>query len=246
MIGGAPQSEGVPFLWIDPPASRPGRQVQRLIGWDGTHPTLRFLELSDLVVEAGPYPRPPGARVLAETGAGPLILQRTFGSRRGVVWAFDPARSDLPLRVAFPILVLNTLEHLAPEAGALPGALPTGRAQTVDWPTAQATLEGPGGERVELQARGGRIDLPPLERPGAWSLTDGDARRTFAAALLSDADVDLRRAGETAVELDGSAARPDLVRRAGISLRESWRWLAGLALLLLALEGVAFSRRWGR
>jgi len=240
-----PAADGPPLLWIDPGAGRlEAMEGATVLSWDRTHPALRFVELR--AVRFGRlhrFERPPGARVLAETSAGPLILDARVGERRALLWNFDPADSDLPLRAAFPLLVHNALEFLAPVDGGLPGGVATGAARPVRWPASgEVRLRAPGGDELPLTVEAGVLRLPPLEEAGVWTLDDGDRRVSFGASLLDAAESDLRPAAAPAAAAGGSASGRRLESEA--ALRGVWRPLALLALGVLLFEGAAFHRRW--
>ncbi len=93
-------------------------------------PLLRYVDLTTLhVAEATRLSLPDWARTVVPTAAGDPLLYT--GTRDGVatgVLAFEPRHSDLPLQVAFPILVSNLVGELvgasrAPTAAVAPGSL---------------------------------------------------------------------------------------------------------------------------
>lgn len=84
---------------------------------DVNDPLLKFVDLSGVhIAVAQRIVTPPWVRVLVRTTAGdPLILAGETGGRRVVALAFDLHQTDLPLQVAFPILVSNLVEWLQPQ-----------------------------------------------------------------------------------------------------------------------------------
>jgi hypothetical protein len=78
------------------------------------HPLLRQLDLADVnVAEADRLALGPGDVALAGSFGVPLILARAAPGLRIAALAFDPRRSDLPMRAAFPLLIANTLAWTA-------------------------------------------------------------------------------------------------------------------------------------
>lgn len=244
VLRASPEPAGPPFLWIDPLELR--REIARgavVLDTDRSHPALRFVDLHP--VRLGRVPsveRPPGARVLAESSAGPLILEGSRGNRAYLLWAFDPAETDLPLRAAFPLLVRNAVEHLAPEGGGLPGGVAAGVPLEIAWPEGgEVRLVAPDGATTSLTPSGGRLRLPPLEKLGVWRIAGAGREERLAVSLLSADESDLsprmldRPSG-------GGAGAGIAAPRA--TLRGLWRPLAVAALLLLLLESAAFFRRW--
>jgi hypothetical protein len=95
------------------------------------HPLLRQLDLSDVnLAEAHRLALGPGDLALAGSFGVPLLVARERPGLRVAALAFDPRRSDLPMRPAFPLLIANALDWAtrdgdridAPRAGASPTA----------------------------------------------------------------------------------------------------------------------------
>ncbi|MEM7357383.1 MAG: hypothetical protein AAF657_41600, partial [Acidobacteriota bacterium] len=195
------------------------------------------------------------------------ILEGSHHQRRYLLWAFDPLETDLPLRVAWPLLVRNTLDHLAPAGGPLAGGVATGAAISdveIPW-SVMATAESattesvsaheaggvgdgpsliaPNGQRIPLTPRGGSLRLPAFEDVGLWTLTSPGREVRFATSLLDSDESDLRpRAPTRSVATDDDSPLATAPPRA--NLRGLWRPLIALALVLLLLEAMAFHRRW--
>ncbi len=86
----------------------------RLRSLDARDPLLRGVALDGVTVEhATAAALPPGARALVDLDGGTVMLAGGAGERAFVYLGIDPARSDLVLRVAFPVLVANALHALA-------------------------------------------------------------------------------------------------------------------------------------
>jgi hypothetical protein len=245
VAGQAPAPAGPPFLWIDPPGPREGTAPGAVVlDWERTHPALRFVELQP--VRMGHVPRlrrPAGARVLAESSAGPMILEGQEGERAYLLWAFDPMETDLPLRASFPLLVRNSLEHLAPEQSGVAGGIATGRHLEVPWPSGEpARLISPSGEEVALAHAGGSLRTPPIEEIGVWRLVGEGRELRFAGSLLDGEETDLR---PRTVGGRGADSRSRTVSEAALpALHALTPPLILAAILLLLLEGAAYHRRW--
>ena len=142
------------------------------------HPLLRQLDLTDVnVAEAHRLALAPGDVALAASFDVPLIVARERPGLRIAALAFDPRRSDLPMRPAFPLLVANALAWAAREetdAEVAPGVDPG-----VTVRDARESDTAP----VRTLALGGRVLAPPdpsarhSARWGSWALI-------LAAALL--------------------------------------------------------------
>ena len=108
-----PQGAGNPFA-----APRPARPVREPVldpaSLHRDHPLLRQLDLADVnVAEAHRLALGPGDVALAASFDVPLIVARERPGLRIAALAFDPRRSDLPMRPAFPLLVGNALAWAA-------------------------------------------------------------------------------------------------------------------------------------
>jgi hypothetical protein len=80
---------------------------------EGQDPVLRGVALDGLTIQhATAAAVPPGARALVELDGGAVMLAGGAGRGAWVYLGIDPARSDLVLRVAFPVLVANAVHAL--------------------------------------------------------------------------------------------------------------------------------------
>ncbi len=124
-----------PILAIAPPESSPlgtvtGTLVNPGIGsLDASDPMLRYVDLTTVHIgEAIRMELPAWARpVIPGPGTAPLLYSGTLAGRPAAVIAFEPRRSDLPLQVAFPVLLANLAGELlggseTPLDGIAPGA----------------------------------------------------------------------------------------------------------------------------
>ena len=114
-----------------PPGTVLARQAKvdnpRLLLPLAKHPLTEGLNLAELQVHAAVPLRDSGAGVaLARIAQGPLIYALEQAKLRLVYFGFDLLHSDLPLRVAFPVLFHNIFEWFQPQRLEFPGQ--SGRA----------------------------------------------------------------------------------------------------------------------
>jgi hypothetical protein len=117
-------------------------------------PILRYVDLSTThIAEARKLTLPDWARtVIPGPGGAPLLYS---GSRAGLptaVLAFEPRRSDLPLQVAFPILIANLTGELLGGSSAPTEAVQPGSPVSLVIPVGASGLAvtRPDGSVVEL------------------------------------------------------------------------------------------------
>ncbi len=250
------------LLFIAPPASIPDlfdvvgqvtNPAPRLALED--HPLLQNIDLSETqiltttvvsatdwsrVVVAGEIqPNPPTSV--------PLLLAGELEGRRVAVLAFSLQQSDLPLRPAFPLLVANLVNYLAPGAGALiPTALTPGEALSISVPSqvSRLRLADPTGAETIVAAEAGRVSLPPLKQPGLYSLTFEPSGSIAPADLAVNFFDPLESAIAPQSKLNFTG--PTSSGAASIPLppahQEWWRPIALGALMLLVVEWFVYQR----
>jgi Ca-activated chloride channel family protein len=207
------------------------------------------------VLEAVRMPLPSWARplVMGDVAgeSAPLLFAGDVDGRRVAVLAFDLHRSDLPLQVAFPLLLANLTGWLAPGSGSdLPAQVSPAAAVTLSLPpeVESATVTRPDGTTARLLPESGRVVFADTSQLGVYLVTWGGAdqdeesataQASFAVNLFSPQESDVRPA-ETLPLLglgeEEGALRPQQARR------EWWRPLALVALLLLTAEWLVYQR----
>jgi Ca-activated chloride channel family protein len=149
-----------PILAIAPDRSSPLGEVAGTLTQPGIgslspdEPDLRYVDLTAVhIAEARKLVLPDWARtIVPATGGAPLLY---VGNRAGLptaVLAFEPRRSDLPLQVAFPILLANLTGELLGGSGAPAAAVPPGTAVSLAVPAGFKGLHvaRPDGTSVDL------------------------------------------------------------------------------------------------
>jgi hypothetical protein len=191
---------------------------------------------------------------IAGTAEGPLIYRTTIGEAPALVFTFDLDRSNLPRRVAFPILITNAVNELAPSA--LPSAIALGDPLRYRPRAEAATIRvtPPTGEPVTLtiaadatsgRERGDReISFVNTGQPGRYAVTeiDSDGTEIGSGQFMVNAgqaqESDLRpnpSLAETLALADSTGA----AGAARASLFDLWPVLIALALLLVVVEWFA-------
>jgi hypothetical protein len=144
----------------------------------GDHPITRGITLIDVQIQQACrlLPEPGDVELLSDEG-GPLVIARDNNSVRLLGIGFDVSKSDLPLRVAFPILLHNVLDWFLGEA-AIGGFNDLSVGDLVElpsWVDPQGGIEGPAGERVAPVKIGDKLLHRP-RLPGFYSAQVGKNR----------------------------------------------------------------------
>jgi hypothetical protein len=216
------------------------------------HPIVRWTALDDVNISRGHKLGPqPGDKVVgASNGTDAILVTGQRGPYKFVAMGFDPRDSDLPLRVAWPLLLLNSINFFTDEDAQYISSFRTGDVWRVPVVTqsGQAKLKVPAGGELVVPVHEGRA-VYLGENAGFYELNGGEGAETpdapstktaFAANLL-DSD---ESAIETAKELvvDGKKAGTLSGFQIGVR-REIWIYLLLAALLLTAIEWITYHRR---
>ena len=141
-------------------------------------PVLRYVDLSTThIAEASRLVLPDWARTVIPGPRGAPLLYA--GSRAGLptaVLAFEPRQSDLPLQVAFPILLANLTGELMGGSVAPTEELSPGTPVSLTIPSGATgiTVTQPDGVTVELVPGTGlatTVTFAGTEQPGIYTVT---------------------------------------------------------------------------
>lgn len=106
-----------------------GAAAAKLRSVEGRDAILRGVALDGVTIDrALAIDVPPSARALVDLDGGTVVAAGGAGQRAWVYLGIDPSRSDLALRVAFPVMVANAV-HVALGAGDVQTAPTVSRAE---------------------------------------------------------------------------------------------------------------------
>ncbi len=209
---------------------------------DRRHPLLRWTALRDVnVARAAQLRLEQGDRGLARDDRGPLIVSGARDGKRFVVFGFDVRESDLPLRVAWPLLLLNTVDYFVQEDVGFVSSFHTGDTWHVPVPSHldAVTILDPRGEERRVPVVEGRAVFAGQHVGFHTVRTDeGDGR--FAANLGAGEESRIEPAESVDVGdiVAGAPSRGQLGAR-----REIWLYLVLLVLGVLTVEWWTYHRR---
>lgn len=198
---------------------------------------LRDVDLSSLVIQSATHVTLPSwATGDIEGDQGPLLLSGVMDGRRVAVMLFDPRTtatanaSNLDTLLAFPTLLRNAVQALAPAA---PASLPAGQVAPAPVTRNIAWLRPVSGATQSLPSSGDLAALPAL-RPGVYNY--GGAAGGTAASLAVNAAVPGDPASSSAAAVAAAPPAPAVVAPPSIMPWEGWAIVAALALIALGGE----------
>jgi Ca-activated chloride channel family protein len=164
----------------------------------------------------------------------PLIFHGSLGNTRLVVWAFDLAESNLPGRLALPLLTANTLSTIL--SALPPSAVALGEPVLIDQ---RLSVEVPGGRRLFLpaQAEDDVAVFSQTKQAGLYKVFNENDRLVGGFAVHAGSTLESNLTAhfqpETLEDVDAATA----ITPPEEEHFEFWPWLAGLALIVVTVEG---------
>lgn len=241
-------------------------QGPRITEIDEDHPVMRWVTMSDVYMDKSSVftvdPRK-GESTLAYGVRDALIIAKRDGKRKMLAFGFSlpstgrDGATDLPMRVAFPMLLVNALDWFAGDTTDLLTTYSTGQRQRVPLDGVIGAAEA----EVQLVPDGAITKTPILDglatfyasKVGYYELAakapakDGGtvlARIELAANLASTIESDI--APSTELTLGGAEAGRKLQAPDPFEISRSqklWIYLVLLALALIVVEWVTYHRR---
>ncbi len=225
----------------------------------GEEPLLRNVSLSEVsILKAHRIAAGPWARVVVDSDGAPLLVAGEQNGRRIVVLAFDLHMSDLPLQVAFPLLLSNIINFLAPGSGADATQLTPGQpiALQVDPAITEVRLTRPDGDTLSTES-GILQASPTLELEdeqliyaetnalGVYTIEEFkdeelQARHRYAVNLFAPGESQV--APQEQLEISQASGLQAAVPPERVGRQEFWRWLAAAGLLVLIIEWLVYHR----
>lgn len=212
-------------------------------------PLLANVDWRALSVAEAQLVEAPRLETLVEAEGGPLLLAGEVDGRRVAVFAFDLRASDLPLQIAFPVIMANITAWLSPgraiaaddnlQPGATVSLLPDTRAASV-------TVTLPDGSAWQQDIdRAAPVLFDQTQQTGVYRLAFRDDTGAtqpggaFAVNFFDAAESRIQPA--TALQLGSAEVTGDAAGLEG--LREVWPWLLAGGLVVLLVEWWVTYRR---
>ena len=245
------------LLFINPPRSTDYFSVTGTIEFPSVRPIageeqlLRNVSMSEVsILKATRIVPGSWARIVVDSDGGPLLIAGERAGRRVAVMTFDLHNSDLPLQIAFPLLLSNLMSFLAPGVGNEAAQLRPGQPLNVqiDSKIREVRITRPDGSRWSSRdepLQGDQVIYAETEALGVYTVEefgDGEllARRRYAANLFAPEESRLLPKDDLRIA-QSSGLQSTLVReREG--RQEFWRWVALGALMVLVAEWLVYQR----
>jgi hypothetical protein len=247
-----PQGEHSPF------PVKGSLAAPRITEVNENHPVMRWLVVSDVNFDSAPVfqlDREKGDVALASSVRAPIIAARRAADRKIVACSFSLNGTDLMLRVAFPLFLVNALDWFAADEADLLTTYATGARARVPFDgvvgVSEVTVTSPSrresraplvdGQATFYAAEVGVHTLRAREQAGQGGPPGRVlAEVSLAANLSSPTESAIAPARE--LTLGGAALRPP--EGFGFSARRSiWLYLVLFAVVLLCAEWLTFHRR---
>lgn len=222
-----------------------------------SHPMLQYVDLGTVrIVEGTALTLPEGGTELVRTDAGILAgvapregyQDAMLGmalSKRGPEGSTP--NTDWPIKRSFPVFLLNSLEYLG---GAVSSAgsktIKPGQPAVLNLATRfnEIEISPPNGKKVEIDRSGQpQLIYTQTDDLGFYEARPANADRIlqlFTVNLFSEQESNIKSASEVQI---GSQAVVAQAKQSEIVRVEYWRWLLGLALVILSVEWYLYNRR---
>lgn len=210
----------------------------RITDWKPHSPITRHVDFTGITMDRAMKLKPgPGAVGVAFSGQYPLICRIDRNGFRGIVVGFDIRDSDLPLRVAYPVLMKNMLDWLHPmPAGSRATHVAAGESLAL--PPGPAAVRFPSNRWEKTESGSVIAEEVGLYKIRAGKTRDGRARALAAVNLVNAAESDIR-------PVAAPAPAESVASHTGVALPlPLWRFCLAAALVLtLAEAGLRYWRQ---
>jgi hypothetical protein len=189
------------FLLIDAyssslPVEKSGQvPFPKIVDWDKKDPLMANVDLGGLMVEqAARLHVKPRMRPIIESNQTGLMYVFEDGGFRAVLLGFDITRSDLPLKVAFPVMMSNIVNWLNPHKLDF-SVLHTRAGEPfdiyLDPQTEDFYTRAPQEKWQKQRAAGNPFRYTRTHNVGVYTISENDKQRYFTANLTDESESDI-------------------------------------------------------
>lgn len=244
------------LFFIAPPRSTAFFSVTGQVEFPALHPStgedalLRYVTLSDVHVRRATALVPGAwARTVVDGDGGPMLVAGEYEGRRIVVLSFSTHNSDLPLQVAFPLLISNVVSYLVPGSGADAAQIAPGQplALPVDDSITAVRVTKPDGGVVDAVRESGQAIFADTTQPGPYVVEQYQGQKLvgrirYAANLFSASESTIAPKSQLAIAQTSGLQQAETQEQNRVGRQEIWRWLAAVALAVLVIEWLVYQR----
>ena len=226
----------------------------QIIDVETAHPLMQLIDLGNVkFAEASPLVPPAGSSVLISTDAGPLFAIAPRDSFEDAVLSAEIvgssdagqryANTDWPLRLSFPVFILNTLSYFSDSAaGGSTSVQPGGSVSLRAVGSADTlTVRTPSGESIPLaRDRGESFSFSGTDELGIYTVEEAnEPAKHFAVNLFDSAESNIQPRSDIHIGYSKVQGQADWQG----ARNELWKPLLLGALGVLCLEWYIYNRR---
>jgi hypothetical protein len=189
-------------------------------------------------------------KVRAEAPLKPILESQDTGliyayekkGIRAVFMGFDLTKSDLPLRVAFPVMMSNIFNWLYPNKLRFSShQVQAGKpfAIYLDVPTTEISGRTPLGKWEKHRVEESPFLYSNTNEAGIYTIAEGKRRRNFAVNLVDEEESDIRTS-HVREETEGSK---ESTLQTVVNMVSIWPYLLFLGCAILFLEWYIWCKR---
>jgi len=178
------------------PAVKTGQvRLPEILAWSRKSPLMANVDLSGLIVEQGTILQADRRlQPLIESSRTALMVAYEEGGLRAVLLGFDLTRSDLPLKVAFPVMMSNIFNWLNPNKLEF-SILKTQAGAPFDIYLKPQTdifyTRAPRGKWEKQAAAGNPFRYTHTGRVGVYTVSENEKERYFTVNLADESESDI-------------------------------------------------------
>lgn len=189
------------------------------------------------------------AEPLITTSGGDILLAGEINAQQIAILSFDVRDSNLPLLIAYPVLMANLVDWFSPaDIVSLPDGLSVGDAVVIHPPLLADSVRvtAPNGKITDLPINDHTLIFTDTSQLGLYRLEiieggEVSQSQNFAVNLFATGESDITPIAKDALILGGTETDGEANEQLG--LREFWGILAFLTLIILSIEWVVYHRR---
>ena len=204
--------------------------------WDRRSPLLANADPRNTRIEqASVVESDPVVQTVIESPETPLMLSYNENGLRAVFLGFDVARSDLPIKVAFPVIMSNLLNWLNPQkltASTLYATAGTPFPIYISPGTTEFATRVPGGKSVKHAVTSSPFLFTDTNQVGIYDIVEGGKTRYFTVNLVNEDESNIIPPPQDFSNQPRAEASVETVP----TQQPLWMWLVMAALLTLMGE----------